>query len=186
MSFDPRGVGNSDGVECETDKQLDARYQEDGTPPDDAAEQKAFVQDTKRFAAACEKRSGEQLPFVGTTNAARDMDLMRQVLGDKKLYYFGISYGTELGGVYAHLFPPENVGRSVLDAVVDPTQNAEESSLGQAKGFQLALDNFAKACADRGDACKLPGSDAKEIEQGISELLDRLEKKPVQASAPAS
>ncbi|MEU2249998.1 alpha/beta hydrolase [Streptomyces sp. NPDC019224] len=178
VSFDPRGVGNSDGVECETDKQLDARYQEDGTP-DDAAEEQAFVQDTQRFAAACEKRSGEQLPFVGTTDAARDMNLMRQVLGDDRLYYFGISYGTELGGVYAHLFP-ENVGRAVLDAVVDPTENAEESSLGQAKGFQLALDNFAKDCADRGDACKLPGSDAEEIEQGIAGLLDRLEKKPVQ------
>ncbi|WP_405938716.1 alpha/beta hydrolase [Streptomyces sp. NBC_00726] len=177
VSFDPRGVGNSDGVECETDKQLDARYQEDGTP-DDAAEEKAFVQDTKRFAAACEKRSGEQLPYVGTTNAARDMDLMRQVLGDDKLYYFGISYGTELGGVYAHLFP-KKVGRAVLDAVVDPTENAEESSLSQAKGFQLALENFTKDCADRGDACKLPGSDAKEIEKGIASLLDQLEEKPI-------
>ncbi|WP_330240640.1 alpha/beta hydrolase [Streptomyces sp. NBC_00525] len=178
VSFDPRGVGNSDGVECESDKQLDARYQEDGTP-DDAAEEKAFVRDTEKFAAACDKRSGKQLPYVGTTNAARDMDLMRQVLGDEKLYYFGISYGTELGGVYAHLFP-KNVGRAVLDAVVDPTENAEESSLSQAKGFQLALDNFAKDCADRGDACKLPGSDGQEVEQGISELLDRLEKKPIQ------
>ncbi|THA70256.1 alpha/beta hydrolase [Streptomyces sp. A0958] len=177
VSFDPRGVGNSDGVECETDKQLDARYQEDGTP-DDAAEEKAFVKDTKDYAAACEKRSGEQLPFVGTTDAARDMDLMRQVLGDDRLHYFGISYGTELGGVYAHLFP-KNVGRSVLDAVVDPTEDAEQSSLGQAKGFQLALDNFAKDCADRGDACKLPGSTPKEIEQGIVDLQDRLEKKPV-------
>lgn len=182
VSFDPRGVGNSDGVECETDKQLDARYQEDGTP-DDATEEKAFVKDTKEYAAACEKRSGEQLPFVGTTNAARDMDLMRQVLGDDRLYYFGISYGTELGGVYAHLFP-KNVGRSVLDAVVDPTEDAEQSSLGQAKGFQLALDNFAKDCADRGDACKLPGSDQKEIEQGIVDLLDRLEKKPVKGIGP--
>lgn len=177
VSFDPRGVGRSEGVECESDKQLDARFQQDGTP-DDAAEEKAFLDDTKTYAAACEKNSGRELPFVGTTNAARDMDLMRQVLGDDRLYYFGISYGTELGGVYAHLFP-KNVGRSVLDAVVDPTEDAEESSLGQAKGFQLALDNFAKDCVDRGDACKLPGSTADEIEQGVTDLLGRLEKKPV-------
>ncbi|MFJ5845817.1 alpha/beta fold hydrolase [Streptomyces sp. NPDC092903] len=177
VSFDPRGVGRSDGVRCETDKQLDARYQADGTP-DDAAEEKAFTEDTKAYAAACEKNSGRELPFVGTTNAARDMDLMRQVLGDHQLHYFGISYGTELGGVYAHLFP-KNVGRSVLDAVVDPTEDAEQSSLGQAKGFQLALDNFAEDCAKRGDACKLPGSDADGVEQGISGLLDRLEKRPV-------
>lgn len=177
VSFDPRGVGRSAGVECEDDAQLDARYEGDGTP-DDAAEEKAFTEDTKTYVAACEKNSGKELPFVGTTNAARDMDLMRQVLGDDKLYYFGISYGTELGGVYAHLFP-ENVGRSVLDAVVDPTEDAEQSSLGQAEGFQLALDNFAEDCADRGDACKLPGSTAEEVEQGVSGLLDRLEKKPV-------
>ncbi|MGW0935520.1 alpha/beta hydrolase [Streptomyces sp. NPDC002666] len=177
VSFDPRGVGRSAGVECEDDAQLDARYEGDGTP-DDAAEEKAFTEDTKAYAAACEKNSGKELPFVGTTNAARDMDLMRQVLGDDKLYYFGISYGTELGGVYAHLFP-KNVGRSVLDAVVDPTEDAEQSSLGQAEGFQLALDNFAADCADRGDACKLPGATAEEVEQGVSGLLDRLEKKPV-------
>ncbi|MEU2127379.1 alpha/beta hydrolase [Streptomyces sp. NPDC018352] len=177
VSFDPRGVGGSDGVECETDKQLDARFEIDGTP-DTPAEVNTLVKSTKTFAAACEKNSGKQLPYVGTTDAARDMDLMRKVLGDKKLYYFGISYGTELGGVYAHLFP-KNVGRSVLDAVVDPTLDSEQSSLGQARGFQLALDNFTQDCVDRGAACKLPGATSKEVEQGISGLLTGLEKKPV-------
>ena len=78
------------------------------------------------------------------------MDLMRQVLGDDKLHYFGISYGTELGGVYAHLFP-ENVGRAVLDAVVDPTADTEQGTLGQAAGFQRALDNYLRALRRRGD-----------------------------------
>ncbi|MFF8917509.1 alpha/beta hydrolase [Streptomyces sp. NPDC015032] len=177
VSFDPRGVGLSAGVECETDQQLDARFATDDTP-DNGADVNAFVKSTKTFAAACKKNSGRELPYVGTTNAARDMDLMRQVLGDKKLYYFGISYGTQLGGVYAHLFP-KNVGRSVLDAVVDPTLDSEQISLGQARGFQLALDNFTKDCAARGEACKLPGSTGKEIEQGISGLLTRLETKPI-------
>lgn len=177
VSFDPRGVGRSAGVECETDRQLDARYETDVTP-DDTAEVNAFVKDIKTFASACKKNSGKELPYVGTTNAARDMDLMRQVLGDKKLYYFGISYGTELGGVYANLFP-KNVGRSVLDGVVNPTLDSVQSSLGQARGFQLALDNFAKDCVNRGAACKLPGSTGKEVEQGISGLLTRLEKKPI-------
>ncbi|GGT08115.1 alpha/beta hydrolase [Streptomyces atratus] len=177
VSFDPRGVGRSAGVECETDQQLDARYETDVTP-DDSAEVNAFVKDIKTFALACKKNSGRELPYVGTINAARDMDLMRQVLGDKKLYYFGISYGTELGGVYANLFP-KNVGRSVLDGVVDPTLDSVQSSLGQAKGFQLALDNFAEDCVNRGAACKLPGSTGKEVEQGISGLLTRLEKNPI-------
>ncbi|MEV0488524.1 alpha/beta hydrolase [Streptomyces atratus] len=178
VSFDPRGVGRSAGVECENDKQLDARFQSDATP-DDPAEEKALLNGQKKFAAACEKNSGSDLPYVGTTDSARDMDLMRQVLGDEKLYYFGISYGTELGGVYAHLFP-EKVGRAVLDGVVDPTEDYQQTSLGQAKGFQLALDNFTQNCADRGAACKLPGTTGKEVEQGIAELLDRLEKQPIQ------
>ncbi|MFD7071965.1 alpha/beta hydrolase [Streptomyces sp. NPDC059913] len=178
VSFDPRGVGRSEGVKCEDDKQLDARYEIDATP-DTSEEVNTFVESTKKYALACKQNSGKQLPHVGTTEAARDMDLMRQVLGDRKLHYFGISYGTELGGVYAHLYP-KNVGRAVLDAVVNPTEDTVQASLGQAKGFQLALDNFAQDCVDRGDACKLPGSTAKEVEQHISDLLNRLEKKPIQ------
>ena len=147
VSFDPRGVGSSAPVKCENDQQLDAYFQQDATP-DDAGERTAYLDNTKKFNAACEKNYKKVLPHVRTTDAARDMDLMRQVLGDDKLYYFGISYGTELGGVYAHLFP-KKVGRAVLDAVVDPTQNPEQSSLGQAAGFQLALDNYARDCTSK-------------------------------------
>ncbi|MER5883537.1 alpha/beta hydrolase [Streptomyces sp. NPDC001941] len=177
VSFDPRGVGRSEGVRCEDDKRLDAYYAQDATP-DDAAEEKALTDGLKQYADACEKNSGKQLPHVGTTNAARDMDLMRRVLGDDKLYYFGISYGTELGGVYAHLFP-KNVGRALFDAVVDPTNDAAQGALGQAKGFQLALDNFAQDCVRRGDRCRLPGTSTAEIEDFVTGLLGRLDAKPV-------
>ncbi len=177
VSFDPRGVGRSEGVECADDAQLDAMYEEDSTP-DDAAEEKEFVEGQKDFIATCKKNSGPELPYVGTTNAARDMDLMRTVLGDDKLHYFGISYGTELGGVYAHLYP-DKVGRAVFDAVVDPTKDAEQSSLGQAQGFQLAFDNFTEDCADRGDTCALPGATGEEVEQWIADLLAKLEKEPI-------
>ena len=149
-------------MECESDHQLDAYFQQDATP-DDAAERTKLLDNTKQFNAACEKNSKKVLPQVRTTDAARDMDLMRQVLGDDKLHYFGISYGTELGGVYAHLFP-KHVGRAVFDAVVDPTQNSEQGSLGQAKGFQLALDNFAEDCTSKTDG--LPGRRHRPGRQG--------------------
>ncbi|MFF0749853.1 alpha/beta hydrolase [Streptomyces sp. NPDC004267] len=177
VSFDPRGVGRSKPVECLGDKELDAFYALDFTP-DDAAEEKTLGDAQKKYAGACEKQSGTQLPYVGTENAARDMDLMRRVLGDEKMHYFGISYGTELGGVYAHLFP-KNVGRAVFDAVVDPTAGVEAGALGQAQGFQLALDNFAKDCLARAEQCVLPGSSVAEIEGFITDLLASLDKKPI-------
>ncbi|MCM2389046.1 alpha/beta hydrolase [Streptomyces albipurpureus] len=177
VSFDPRGVGRSVPVECEDNQQLDVYYAQDATP-DNAAEERTYTDSLTSYAHACEENSGTELPHVGTTNAARDMELMRQVLGDDKLYYFGISYGTELGGVYAHLYPG-NVGRAVFDAVVDPTKDAEQSSLGQTRGFQLALTRFAENCVARGDECPLPGTSVREIQDGILQLLRQLDKKPI-------
>lgn len=177
VSFDPRGVGRSQPVECLGNRELDKYYAQDATP-DTAAEEKAYTDNLRTYDDSCEQNSGVDLPHVGTANAARDMDLMRQVLGDDKLHYFGISYGTELGGVYAHLFP-KNVGRAVFDAVVDPTSNVEEGSLGQARGFQLALTNFAEDCIERGDDCRLPGSTPEEIQEFVIDLQNRLEKKPI-------
>ncbi|QJT03948.1 alpha/beta hydrolase [Streptomyces asoensis] len=181
VSFDPRGVGRSAGVRCENDQQLDAYFQQDGTP-DDAVERTALLDSTKDFNSACEKHAKKMLPNVRTTDAARDMDLMRQVLGDDRLYYFGISYGTELGGVYAHLFP-RNVGRAVFDAVVDPTQTSEQGSLGQAKGFQLALDNFAEDCTSKTEDCPV-GDTAQDVKDRIAGLLESLDGKPIPGIFP--
>ncbi|MGM9345404.1 alpha/beta hydrolase [Streptomyces salinarius] len=170
VSFDPRGVGASSGVRC-LDAGLPDEDEIDQTPDDGGDETNALVRFNRETAAACKKNSGDVLPYVGTTQAAQDMDLLRQVLGDDKLHYFGISYGTELGGVYAHLFP-EHVGRAVLDGVVDPTQDAMEEALAQAGGFQLAFEHFANWCAQQG--CTL-GDDAEDIVDltvGLEEALD--------------
>ncbi|MEU9153804.1 alpha/beta hydrolase [Streptomyces sp. NPDC048417] len=181
VSFDPRGVGRSDPVECENDEQLDNYFQQDATP-ETSAERTQLINRTKQFNAACEKNSKSILPHVRTTDAARDMDLMRQVLGDQQLHYFGISYGTELGGVYAHLFP-KNVGRAVLDGVIDPSQNPEQSSLGQAKGFQLALDNFAEDCTSKKTECPI-GDTPQDVKDRIAKLLADLDKKPIPGILP--
>ncbi|WP_031109068.1 alpha/beta hydrolase [Streptomyces sp. NRRL S-146] len=181
VSFDPRGVGRSDPVICENDQQLDAYFQQDATPDDDA-ERTQLVENTKEFNNACEDNSEKVLPHVRTTDAARDLDLMRQVLGDDKLYYFGISYGTELGGVYAHLFP-KRVGRALFDAVVDPTQDPEQGSLGQAKGFQLALDNFAEDCVSQAEECPI-GDSAQDVKDRIARLLDELDRAPIPGIFP--
>ncbi|MFC7304988.1 alpha/beta hydrolase [Streptomyces monticola] len=168
VSFDPRGVGDSATVDCVDDKAMDKLTSADEGIPDSAAEERKLLEENKKYVAGCEKNSGKLLPHLTTENTARDMDLMRQVLGDKKLHYFGISYGTELGGVYAHLFP-KNVGRAVLDAVVDPTKGTVESALGQVKGFQHALDNFLKS----------EGKDPRQGTRDIAKLLDGLDDKPL-------
>ncbi|MBU6535557.1 alpha/beta hydrolase [Streptomyces mayonensis] len=174
VSFDPRGVGNSRAVRC-TDPDLPDDSEVDDTPDDGTDELKALVAFNRATAAACEKNSGDVLPHVGTTQAARDMDLIRQVLGDEKLHYFGISYGTELGGVYAHLFP-QRVGRAVLDGVVDPTHDTMEEALAQAGGFQLAFEHFAAWCAEQG--CAL-GAGAERIVAATVALQAALDDTPL-------
>ena len=179
VSFDPRGVGRSAGVSCLDGKQLDAYFAGDATP-ETAEEKKRFFDRQSQFAKGCEERAAALLPHLTTENTARDMDLMREVLGDSELHYFGVSYGTELGGVYAHLFP-RRVGRAAFDAVSDPDSTPEEGSLSQAEGFQLALDNYLKACAEHGDACPV-GDDPDGAEQRIARLLKRLDRQPMRTS----
>lgn len=171
VSWDPRGVGGSEGVRCRSDKDIQAAESVDATP-DDAAEETAYLEDAADFGAGCEKAAGKLLSHVSTTDTARDMDLMRQVLGDKRTHYFGISYGTELGGVYAHLFP-KNVGRLVLDAVVDPSADTVGHAKNQARGFQRALDNYLKST----------GQDPKQGTQKIVDLLNQIDAKPLPASS---
>ncbi|MFD5466465.1 alpha/beta hydrolase [Kitasatospora sp. NPDC127059] len=181
VSFDPRGVGDSAGVKCLDDQGMDANAAVDGTP-DTPAEVKALDDSNAQFAAACEHNSAAVLPYVDTESAARDMDLMRQVLGDRKLSYFGISYGTQLGGVYAHLFPQE-VGRMVLDSVVDPTKDPQQNALGQAQGFQLALDDFMKACATQDAAACPTGAGGAEGTARITDLLQKIAQSPLPTSS---
>lgn len=168
VGFDPRGVAASAGVRCRTDREQDSTNRKIDMTPDTAAEEAAFMKDGAAFGAGCERRSGKVLPFVGTTNAARDMDLIRAVLGDRKLTYFGMSYGTELGGTYAHLFP-KNVGRTVFDAVVDPTADTVGHARNQTTGFQRALENYLK---DR-------GQDPKAGTRRIAALLKRIDAEPL-------
>ncbi|MFD8699282.1 alpha/beta hydrolase [Kitasatospora purpeofusca] len=177
VSFDPRGVGNSAGVRCLDDAATDASAAVDGSP-DDQAETTALDAANSAWTAACEQNSGAVLPHVDTVSAARDLDLMRQVLGDAKLHYFGISYGTELGGVYAHQYPG-NVGHLVMDAVVDPTKDPVQSALGQAKGFQLALENFMRACAAQAGPSCPTGQGGDEGTRRITDLLNGLDSAPL-------
>ncbi|GAA3193732.1 alpha/beta hydrolase [Actinocorallia longicatena] len=174
VSFDPRGVGFSSPVKCLDDRRADAMNALDSSPdtPEEAADLERGMTEGVQ---ACEKNSGRILPYVGTADAARDLDAIRLALGDAKLNFFGISYGTQLGANYAHQFPAE-VGRTVLDAAVDPSLTVEQSSYGQAAGFQLALANYAADCARR--ACGL-GKDADAVLKTVENLVAGLDARPL-------
>ncbi|WP_049559884.1 alpha/beta hydrolase [Nonomuraea sp. SBT364] len=164
VSFDPRGVDRSSGVKC--GGQVDKLLEMTGDGSDRLA---------KEFAAACEQDSGKVLPHVGTVNAAQDLDRLRTALGDEKLNYFGLSYGTHLGAVYATKFPA-NVGRFVLDSAFDPSVTFEERAVIQATGFADAFDAFATDCVAQGcDLGKTPATVLRTVEG----LLDDLETKPL-------
>ena len=181
VSFDPRGVGESAPVVCLSDEEIDEGDQEDAGPPRTAEDEAEFVADSEEYAAACQANSGDLLPYVTTNNTARDMDLLRHALGDERLNYFGISYGTELGAVYAHLFP-ENVGRTVLDAVVDPNPDPVAQSLLDAEGFQLALEHYLEDCAT--DPGCPTGGDVETGVATIETLLDDLAAEPLPTDDP--
>ncbi|WP_339131330.1 alpha/beta hydrolase [Streptomyces sp. f51] len=170
VSWDPRGVAASEGVRCRGDRAIQAAESVDATP-DDAAEEAAYFKDSADFGKGCAKAAGTLLSHVSTTDTARDMDLMRQVLGDRRTHYFGISYGTELGGMYAHLFP-RNVGRLVLDAVVDPSADTVGHAKNQTLGFQRALNDYLKST----------GQNPKQGSLKIADLLKRIDAKPLPAT----
>ncbi len=168
VGFDPRGVGRSAGVACRSDAEQAAAEATVDLTPDSAAEEASYLKDGAAFGAGCARRSGPLLAHTTTSATARDLDLIRQVLGDEKLNYFGISYGTQLGGTYAHLFP-KNVGRLVLDAVVDPTADSVGHARHQTIGFQRALDNYLEST----------GQDPKAGNERITRLLTKLDREPL-------
>ncbi|MCX2924384.1 alpha/beta hydrolase [Streptomyces sp. NEAU-W12] len=171
VSWDPRGVAASEGIRCRDDEEIQAAESVDFTP-DTPAERQAYLADAADFGKGCQESAGELLAHVSTTDTARDMDRIRQALGEDRLNYFGISYGTELGGVYAHLFP-KKVGRLTLDAVVDPTADTVGHAENQTRGFQRALDNYLKST----------GRDPEQGSREIAELLDRIDAEPLPTSS---
>ncbi len=150
VGWDPRGVGDSTAVECLSDSQTDAFIAADGTP-DSPTEVGQLRRMFRGFTAGCERGSGGLLPHIGTFDSARDMDILRSVLGERQADYFGASYGTELGATYAELFP-ERVGRFVLDGALDPKVSGTELAVGQLEGFQRAITAFVDDCIAR-DGC---------------------------------
>jgi pimeloyl-ACP methyl ester carboxylesterase len=174
VSFDPRGVGESDPIVCLTDQQKDVYAAFDAVPT--AAEIPQLEDLNKQFGATCKQKYGDDLSHFGTVDAARDMDRIREAVGDDKLTYLGFSYGTRLGSVYAQLFP-DKVRALALDGAVDPDPAATDFPAKQAAGFEEAFDAFAKDC-DANPQCPA-GPDAAGL---YDQLLKQVDSKPIAAA----
>jgi pimeloyl-ACP methyl ester carboxylesterase len=174
VGFDPRGVNLSAPIHCVNAAETDANYASD-SKPDTNAEFQAAIRDAKDFVKKCELKN-KHLTSYTTANAARDMDILRALVGDKKLNYMGKSYGTYLGALYASLFP-NNIGRVVLDGAVDPTISDVEMTKSQAVGFDLAFNDFVKDCLQV-SSCPLTGTPQEATTQFLA-FLHSAAKKPL-------
>ncbi|MBN9139526.1 MAG: alpha/beta fold hydrolase [Micrococcales bacterium] len=181
VGFDPRGVGASTPIDCTSDDAgLDAFIY--GIVPGERGSDAwiaASEQKNRAFGQGCLEHTGALLEHVDTVSAARDLDLLRAVLGDATLDYLGYSYGTYLGARYAELFPGKT-GRLVLDGAIDPSATEFDVTLTQARGFEGALTAYLEDCLGR-DKCPFTGS-ADAARARIAGLLHQLDVRPIRAA----
>ncbi|HJQ43499.1 MAG TPA: alpha/beta hydrolase [Jatrophihabitantaceae bacterium] len=175
VGFDPRGVGLSDPIDCVSNQEKDDL---NAMSPDvrTAAGFAEAKQAAASVARACRTKYGDSLAQFNTVETAKDMDRIRQALGEDKLDYLGFSYGTELGSTYAHLFP-KSVGAFVLDGAVDPTTDPITSFAKQLGGFEGAFDQFAADCITRS-----PCSSLGDPRQAAMQVVDRAASSPIPSS----
>jgi pimeloyl-ACP methyl ester carboxylesterase len=174
VGFDPRGVGESNEVPC-AKTTIDALRAED-SDPDSVTEQVQLDKAAKAVADDCRDNAGDLLPYIGTDDVVRDMDVIRAALGDDKLTYAGFSYGTLLGLRYLDLFPTH--ARAIyLDGVVDPTQDFVAFLTGQAKAFEARLQAIFDACPATNASCPTGGAEA-----AYDQIAAQIEQTPLPAA----
>jgi len=178
VGFDPRGVQRSAPIDCLGDRALDRLLGVDGSP-DDAAEEQTLAEVSRQLGDGCAARRPALTPHVSTAAVARDLDVLRAALGDRRLTYLGKSYGTFLGATYAERFP-RRVGRLVLDGQLDPALTSAEIAAGQAEGFHRAFRAYLGWCLRR--SCPFTGSVDAAQEQ-VAQLLDRVDARPLRGEA---
>ncbi|HEY3737540.1 MAG TPA: alpha/beta hydrolase [Jatrophihabitans sp.] len=170
IGFDPRGVGLSSPINCISNSLKDQynAYSPDVRQQADFDQAKKLA---KQVADGCASKYGTSLPFINTVNTARDMDLIRQAVGDERMNYLGFSYGTELGSVYAHLFPGK-VRVAVLDGAVDPLTDDIQQFADQLDGFEKSFDQFSDNC---GTGCASLG----DPRQAVYDIVTKANTKPL-------
>jgi pimeloyl-ACP methyl ester carboxylesterase len=175
VGFDPRGVGLSDPLQCISDAQKD-RLSAANPDVRTAAGRTQARTLSAAVVKSCVAEYGPALSHFNTEETARDMDLIRQAVGDAKLNYLGYSYGTRLGAAYAHQFPTR-IRTAVLDGAVDPVADELTVSERQTKAFEDAFDQFAADCLKR-PACATLGNPRS----AVRALIAAADREPIPGS----
>ena len=176
VSWDPRGTGESGAsVDCIGDADYDRFFASSDVTPDDDAERQALIDLSRDFAEACIESVGAPLSHLGTNNSARDMDAIRQALGEEQASYLGFSYGSELGAVWATLFP-DTVRAAVLDGAAHPDADSLRPITEQRLGFERVLNTFLADCSADESCAFHNGGDA---EGAFDRLLASLDESPI-------
>ncbi|MCR8941081.1 alpha/beta hydrolase [Streptomyces sp. OUCMDZ-4982] len=178
VGFDPRGVGRSAPISC-VDPQEFVKAPKADPVPDSEADKRAQRKLAREYAEGCAERSGWMLPHMTTPNTARDLDVIRAALGEKKLNFLGVSYGTYLGAVYGTLFPA-HVRRMVVDSVVNPARENiwYRANLNQNVAFQVRWDDW-KAWVAQHDSVYGIGDTPQKVEQEWLKLRAAAKKEPI-------
>jgi pimeloyl-ACP methyl ester carboxylesterase len=176
VGVDPRGVGLSTPVECIPAPQKDQLLAADPRATDAGSLATEFGR-VDAVAGACAQKYKAALGAFNTVDSARDMDLVRQSLGDEKLTYLGYSYGTTLGSTYAELFP-DRVRALVLDGAVEPKAGKQKFAETQAQGFEAAFDAFAANCIGLIGGCPV-GPDPRTF---VTDVLNQAASVPIRSS----
>jgi pimeloyl-ACP methyl ester carboxylesterase len=175
IGFDPRGVGHSAPISCgvPTDVPPDVL---DGYPDANGSIDRTIAA-ARDLTARCVANVGDVLPHISTANTARDMDLIRAALGERRISYLGYSYGSYLGTVYRALFP-HRTERVVLDSAIDPARYGYDQKRLVALGVELRLPDFTGWLAAR-DATYGLGATSTAVRAAYDALTARLDAAPV-------
>ena len=190
IGFDPRGVGQSDPATCFPNQEAENEFLAEMIAfPVGHREEMRMMAHSAALGVSCTAVSGDRIATSSTANVARDMDLLRQAVGDEELNYVGYSYGTFLGATYGQLFP-DRIRTMVLDGTVDPAAyvgEGDDRGLGRRMGQHVAADEtyqeFLRLCAEAGEEnCALAG--LGDPEQVMDDLFEQLKETPVEVEQP--
>jgi pimeloyl-ACP methyl ester carboxylesterase len=183
VGWDPRGTNRSTRVRCFRGEREEARFWAGASIPTTRAASKRYRRKTASLARRCGRVSGRLLPHISTADTARDLDYLRRLVGDRKLTYAGLSYGTFIGQTYANMFPGR-VRAMMLDGIVDPvsySKGAEARVARQASGGDEVFAEFLSLCEDAAPGrCALAGGVSSPAER-VDQLFERVRRAPIPA-----